>query len=235
MKKAAALLLLGLFITASFVFMTAVLADTPADPPEFYFTRLLYSEGGVRGGFFGRRRSFTMPKPAPFKCPEFGGKNFFPIQGWGWATDYPGGDCKFMGGIHRLTGMHVDPNPNVIEIMDDDLFKFPFIYIVEPGGLSFSDKEAARLREYFMRGGFLHVDDFWGLAEKANFEAQIRKVFPDRPIEVLPLSHEVFHTFFDVNEVIQVREYMDAACYPERFSGYAYRMGLNFMIYAMTH
>ena len=89
MKKAAALLLLGLFITASFVFMTAVLADTPADPPEFYFTRLLYSEGGVRGGFFGRRRSFTMPKPAPFKCPEFGGKNFFPIQGWGWATDYP--------------------------------------------------------------------------------------------------------------------------------------------------
>src|SRR2546422_604115 len=51
MKKAAALLLLGLFITASFVFMTAVLADTPADPPEFYFTRLLYSEGGVRGGF----------------------------------------------------------------------------------------------------------------------------------------------------------------------------------------
>ena len=281
MKKAAALLLLGLFITASFVFMTAVLADTPADPPEFYFTRLLYSEGGVRGGFFGRRRSFTMPKPAPFKCPEFGGKDFFPIQGWGWATDYPGGDCKFMGGIHRLTGMHVDPNPNVIEIMDDDLFKFPFIYIVEPGGLSFSDKEAERLREYFMRGGFLHVDDFWGLAEKANFEAQIRKVFPDRPIEVLPLSHEVFHTFFDVNEVIQVPnvgngcdggptwersddkiprvygisddtgrlmvvvtyntdlgdawEYMDAACYPERFSGYAYRMGLNFMIYAMTH
>jgi hypothetical protein len=123
MKKAAALLLLGLFITASLVFMTAVLADTPADPPEFYFTRLLYSEGGVRGGFFGRRRSFTMPKPASFKCSEFGGKNFFPIQGWGWATDYPGGDCKFMGGIHRLTGMHVDPNPNVIEIMDDDLFQ----------------------------------------------------------------------------------------------------------------
>src|SRR6267378_200285 len=124
MKKAAALLLLGLFITASFVFMTAVLADTPADPPEFYFTRLLYSEGGVRGGFFGRRRSFTMPKPAPFKCPEFGGKNFFPIQGRGCATAYPGGDCTFMCGNHLSTSPPGDTKPMVMEITEDDLGKF---------------------------------------------------------------------------------------------------------------
>src|SRR5262245_44082230 len=70
------------------LFMSAVAAqrDGPTEPPEFYFTRLVYSENGVRS-------MFTMRKPPPFTCPEFGGGRFFPGQGWGWATDYPGGDC----------------------------------------------------------------------------------------------------------------------------------------------
>ena len=186
-----------------------------------------------------------------------------------------------MGGIHRLTGLPVYPNPNVVEIMDPELFTYPYVYVVEPGGMGISDREAARLREYFDRGGFMHVDDFWGLRQKANFENQMRKVFPDRRMEVLPLTHEVFHTFFDIGEILQVPgqgdgcyggpgwqqpddkepriygisddkgrlmvvvtynqdlgdawEYMDLACYPEKYSGQAYRLGLNFMIYAMTH
>ena len=102
-----------------------------------------------------------MPKPSQqFICPEFGGR-FFPRQGWGWAIDYPGGDCKFMGGIHRLTGMRVSPNPNVVGIMEDDLFKYPYVYAVEVGGMYLSDADAAQLREYLTRGGFLHADDYW--------------------------------------------------------------------------
>jgi hypothetical protein len=259
-----------------------VVAASPDDPPEFYFTRLVYTQNSAARGGFGFRSPYTMSKPeVPYVCPEFGGGSFFPAQGWGWATDYPGADCKFMGGIHRLTGMRVDPNPNVIAIMDDELFKFPYVYAVEVGQMYLSDPEAARLREYLLRGGFLHVDDFWGLRQKAVFEAQIRKVFPDRPIEVLPLTHPIFHTFFDVDTVMQIPgqgsgcyggqtweqpddiepriygikdddgrimvvitynsdlgdawEYMDLPCYPEKYSGQAYRMGLNFMIYALTH
>lgn len=275
-KTKTLLLMLGaLAAAASFVSLYHVLADTSKDPPEFYFTRLVYTENGRRGW------GVTMPKPPEFTCPEFGGRNFFPRQGWGWGTDYPGGDCKFMGGIHRLTGLRVYQNPHVMAIMDEDLFKFPYAYAVEVGGMFLSPPEAARLREYLLRGGFLHVDDFWGLRQKANFEAQIRKVFPDRPLERLPMTHPVFHTFFDIGEVVQVPnrgngcwggptweqpddtqpaiygisddsgrlmvavtynsdlgdawEYMDLACYPEKYSGYAYRLGLNFMIYAMTH
>ena len=243
--------------------------------PEFYFTRLVYTENGQR-----RRR--TMPKPPDqFTCPEFGGGRFFPRQGWGWATDYPGADCKFMGGVHRLTGVRVHPNPNVISILDPHLFNFPYVYAVEVGGMYLSDEEAVRLREYLLRGGFLHVDDFWGGWQKANFEAQIQKVFPDRPMQPLPLSHPVFHTFYDLDTVMQIPnrgngcfggetweqpddtepviygisddhgrlmvvvtynsdlgdawEYMDLPCYPEIYSGQAYRMGINFMIYAMSH
>jgi hypothetical protein len=228
-----------------------------------------------------RGRFGTMAKPAPYHCPEFGGGNFFPPQGWGWATDYPGADCKFMGGVHRLTGLPVYTHPNIIDILDSNLFTFPYVYIVEPGGMFISDQEAARLREFFKRGGFLHVDDFWGLREKANLEAQLQKVFPDRRLDVLPLTHEIFHTFYDVDEVLQIPnaengcygppyweqaddkepriygisdemgrlqvvvtynsdlgdawEYMDLACYPQKLTGQAYRLGLNFMIYAMTH
>ena len=275
MKKRA-LLLLVVLAAVSFFSLAAVPLEFPDDDPTFYFTRLVYTENGRRG-FMG-----TLRKPSlQFICPEFGGSAFFPRQGWGWATDYPGGDCKFMGGIHRLTGIRVHPHPNVVAIMDEELFQFPFVYAVEVGGMYLSDPEAARLREYLLRGGFLHVDDFWGLRQKASFEDQMRKVFPDRPMVQLDLKHEVFHTFFDIDTVVQVPnvnngcsgaptwqsrddtvpriygiaddsgrlmvvvtynsdlgdawEYMDLECYPEMYSGAAYRMGLNFMIYAMTH
>jgi hypothetical protein len=275
-----ALVLLVAVAEIPFIAISAGFDDHDSGNYEFYFTRLRYRENGMRGrGFFGM--GGTMPKPQAYRCPEFGGGNFFPPQGWGWGTDYPGGDCKFMGGIHRLTGLPVYPHPNVVDIMDPELFTYPYIYIVEPGGLFFTDQEAARLREYFARGGFLHVDDFWGLRQRANFESEIRKVFPDRRMEVLPLSHEIFHTFFDIGEVIQIPnqgngcagppyweqpddrdpriygiaddrgrlqvvvtynsdlgdawEYMDLACYPQKLSGQAYRLGLNFMIYAMSH
>src|SRR5690348_6737769 len=122
MKKTAALSLLFLIVVVCTVALSRVQADTPEEYPEFYFTRLLYQENGFRS-------PFTMAKPPQFTCPEFGGGRFFPLQGWGWATDYPGGDCKFMGGVHRLTGIRVHTDPNVVGILEDDLFKFPYVYI----------------------------------------------------------------------------------------------------------
>src|ERR1051325_7909361 len=102
------------------------LADTPSDAPaEFFFTRRAYTENGSRG--WGR---FV---PKNFRCPEFGGGNFFPPQGLGWSMDSPGADCKFMGGVHRLTGLSVFPNPNMVEILDDSIFKYPYAYMAEVG------------------------------------------------------------------------------------------------------
>jgi hypothetical protein len=269
------LILLCLIGALSFVSLYGVLANDIDDSPEFYFTRLVYSDN--RRGFLT-----TWPKPrVEWTCPEFGGGNFFPRQGNGWAIDYPAGDCKFMGGIARLSNIRVHPNPNATAIMDENLFQFPYLYAVSVGGMYISDREAARLREHLLRGGFLHVDDFWGLRQLSNFTEQMRKVFPDRKLEQLPMTHEVFSTFFDIDAVMQIPnrsngcwggrtweqpddinprvlgisddngrlmvgvtynsdlgdawEYMDLACYPEKYSGFAYRMGLNFMIYAMSH
>lgn len=261
------------------------MADTPNDvQPEFYFTRLIYSGGRGGGGRFGFGRNGQLSpglgnerECATLESGEGGGGG-----GGAWATDYPASDCKFMWGVERLTGVRVyDKSPHSVAIMDPDLFKFPYVYAVEVGFMDLSDEEAERLRAYLLRGGFMHADDFWGGAQGGNFQFQMQKVFPDRQFELLNLKHEVFHSFFDVDQIMQIPnvtsgcnggrtweqaddteprvygisddsgrlmvlmtynsdlgdawEWMDRPCYKEVYSSQAYRMGINFIIYAMTH
>jgi hypothetical protein len=132
-----------------------------------------------------------------------------PMRGrfWGsWATDYPEADYHFIVGIRFWSGANLDisEKPEKLEIMDPKLFQYPLIYFVEPGYLELSPEEAARLREYTDRGGFLFLDDFWGDYEWENVQEQMRRVFPKSRIEDLPLTHPVFHSYFDIDEVVQV-------------------------------
>lgn len=150
----------------------------------FTFVRIRYSSGyggGRYGGGYGR--------------------------GYGrgrWATDYPDSDLNFSYRLQQLTSMEVDPDGVVLELTDPKLFDYPFIYIVEPGGLMFSEEEVKALRRYLLNGGFLMVDDFWGEDEWYNFYYEIKRVFPDRePIE-LELDHPIFHAVFDLKERPQI-------------------------------
>lgn len=149
----------------------------------FTFVRIRYSSGygGGYGGGYGR---------------GYGGGR--------WATDYPDSDLNFSFRLQQLTSMEVDPEGVVLELTDPELVNYPFIYIVEPGGLVFSDEEVECLRSYLLNGGFLMVDDFWGEAEWDNFYYEIKRVFPDRePVEV-GLSHPIFHAVFDLKERPQI-------------------------------
>src|SRR5205085_11515096 len=85
-----------------------------------------------------------------------------------------------------------------LEITDPDLFRYPFIYIVEPGGLTFEDIEVPILRRYLLNGGFLMVDDFWGEREWENLAGELKRVFPDREIVDIPRDHAIFHGVFDI-------------------------------------
>jgi len=120
-----------------------------------------------------------------------------------WMTDTWDADYQFMWGVQRLTNASMYMKPHPMRIMDPDLFKFPYVYAVEVGQMELSQQEAERMREYLLRGGFWHVDDFWGLYQWNQFARQIRKIFPDREIVELPLTHEVFHTFYDIDAVLQ--------------------------------
>ena len=129
-------------------------------------------------------------------------------RGWGsagyWITDAPDSDLNLSYRLQQMTSMKVDPDGRFLELTDPDLFNYPFIYIVEPGGLLFEDEEVPILRRYLQSGGFLMVDDFWGEAEWENFNEQIHRVFPDRDPMELPIEHPVFHCVFDIREKPQI-------------------------------
>lgn len=120
--------------------------------------------------------------------------------GWGggWATDLPDSDLNFAYRLQQMTSLRVDPDGRILRLTDPELADFPFIYIVEPGGLSLDDDEAAALRKYLLNGGFLMLDDFWGEREWDNCEREMSRVFPDRRFAELPLDHPIYRCVFQI-------------------------------------
>ena len=230
-----------------FGFRNAPLWDENAKA-EFFFARLMYDGGG---------------------------------RGWrgGWATDYPDAEYHFMQGVRRLTGIDAAEGGRLIRPLDDTIFDYPWIYAVEVGSWYLDEDEAAHLREYLLRGGFLFVDDFHGTYEWQSFLASMQRVFPDRPIIEVDENDALLHVLYDLDERIQIPgiqvlrsgqtyerdgytpywrairdddgrimvainfnmdlgdawEHADYPAYPEAMTALAYRFGINYIIYAMTH
>jgi Domain of unknown function (DUF4159) len=115
-----------------------------------------------------------------------------------WLTDWPDADLNLAYRLQQMTSMKVDPSGKILELTNPEIFRYPFIYIVEAGSLTFADDEVPILRRYLLNGGFLMVDDFWGDEEWDNFAREIKRVFPDREIVDLPRTHQIFHGVFDL-------------------------------------
>ena len=131
---------------------------------------------------------------------------------WGSAayTDYADAEYHLMQGINRLTrvdGAVVDyygDGGRLITLNGDRVFDYPWLYAVEVGQWYLSDPEAALLREYLDRGGFLMVDDFWDDWEWSVFIQSMLRVFPDRPIVELGEDHELLHVLYDLDQRTQI-------------------------------
>lgn len=143
----------------------------------FTFARIRYSSG-YGGGYYGR--------------------------GGNWSTDAPDSDLNLSYRLQQMTSMKVDPNGRFVNLTDPELAEFPWIYIVEPGRLAFSEEETIALRKYLLNGGFLMFDDFWGDSAWRNVEMQMRRVFPDRTFSELSLDHPVYHCVFEIKAKGQV-------------------------------
>jgi hypothetical protein len=233
---------------------SGALTSIPGIAHEFYFTRAIYS--------------------GEFDAYDEGGR---------WAVDYPKADNQFLVALKRLSIVDAYESDNAVELTDPRLRQFPLLYAVEVGSMSLSDKEVVALRNYLLAGGFLVIDDFWGSWAWEQFVAQMQRVFPDRAIVEIPLDHPLFHTFYNIDKIIQVPnvrqgwaaasggptheydgivphargifdddgrlmvlinwntdlgdawEWADDPNYPLRFSTYSFEIGINFVIYAMTH
>jgi len=222
-----------------------------------------------------------------------GGRRGFGRRGGGgwWDTDYPDSDENFLRGVQRYTNIDTNPrNHEFIELTDPSLFENIFLYMnwkrvpigSSSSGPNFSPDEIEALREFMFRGGFVMVDDFWGQPHLDDMFVEMGKIFPEREIIKLNNTHEIFHVFFDIDEVAQVPGRMvtwdfggfmklDDPSYPPEvyaildddgrvmmvanyntdlgdgwehtfYKGYptkatndAYKIGINFLMYAFSH
>ena len=162
--------------------------------------------------------------------------------GSGWATDLmegrggdAGGGCSDLNlsfRLQQMTSLRTDPDGRILRLTDPALPDYPFIYIVEPGALEFSDEEVTALRNYLDNGGFLMFDDFWGDSAWENVADQIKKVFPMREFVELPLNdptqkdHQIYHCVFDIKTKGQVpnmgtgdRSQVDGVTWEENHDG----------------
>ena len=225
------------------------------DPPdanektEYAFARLRYRSGGG-----GRRRG-------------------------GWGTDSNKAEQHFVQGVRRLTRVHTRSSEQIIDIEGTDMYDWPWLYAVEVGRWYLTDAHARRLRDYIDRGGFLMVDDFHGTYEWDAFMESLARAFPDRAVEDIADTDQIFHLMYDLGKRHQVpgRQYIysgqtyerdgveprwraiydskgriivaichnmdlgdawewaDDPRYPEPFASLAYRIGINYLVYSMTH
>ena len=246
-------LIAAIALVGALVFAPTRAPTQEAPTAEIHFARLAF---GAYGGRFG------------------GGR------GEPWLRDWPEADYHLMQGVSRLTLMDATTDSRQVRIDDDAIFDYPAIYAVKVGFMRLSDHEAARLREYLLRGGFLIVDDFHGPDEWVEFAASMKRIFPDRPIVDLPTTAEVFHVLYDLDQRTQIPgiqavtsgrtwehpqgvpaywrgiyddddrlmvainfnmdlgdawEHADDPYYPQPLTTLAYRFGINYLIYTMTH
>lgn len=132
--------------------------------------------------------------------------------GQGWYTDYPGADRNFMERLSELSATPVAMeeeggyNYRVLSIMDHDIYSCPFLFMSDVGTLGLTDQEAARLRDYLLKGGFIYVDDFWGSYAWNHWEREIGKVLPpsEYPIFDIPPEHPLMHALYNVPRVPQI-------------------------------
>jgi len=118
-------------------------------------------------------------------------------------TDYPEAEIHLRQGLGRLTRIDIGGD-TFIELDDDDIMNYPWLYAVEVGRWYLDDRDAALIREYLMRGGFLMVDDFWGSRQWQIFEDSMRRVFPDRPIVEIDESDPLMSLVYELDKSIQI-------------------------------
>jgi hypothetical protein len=167
------------------------------------------------------RGRFRQPPPKMATPEDFDGNFLFcriifrnaPYgDGGGWGVDYPRADINLTFRLSELTTTTVSRHPRdeynhvVVRLTDPLLYHCPFVMMTEPGGAYFDEAEAAQLRDYVLKGGFLWADDFWGEYAFGVWAGELAKALPPEryPIVDIPLEHGLFHVLYDIRHIPQI-------------------------------
>jgi Domain of unknown function (DUF4159) len=205
--------------------------------------------------------------------------------GWpAWGHGYPIAEQNLMNIMNEVSYLnpHVE-EINALALDDPNVFKYPVAYIIEVDWWAMTDSEAAALRTYLLKGGFLIVDDFKPRRFRGGFsgdfgsgwdvfEAQMKRVLPGGRFVDLDASHPIFHSFFEINrldnipqayiagqpvfrglyedndprkrlqimvnyntDISQYWEWSGTGLRPVDDTNEAYKLGVNYIIYGLTH
>ena len=95
----------------------------------------------------------------------------------------------------RVQHISVEIKEQVLTLDDDRIFDYPFLFLTGHGNIRLSEKEVKNLRTYLLNGGFLYIDDDYGLDKYIRRE--LKKVFPHKKLVKVPFSHPIYHMFYD--------------------------------------
>jgi uncharacterized protein DUF4159 len=199
-----------------------------------------------------------------------------------WVHGFPLAEENLMRIMNDISlfGGHTD-DVNVLTLDDPELCKYPIAYIIEVGWWTLSDREAAALRAYIQKGGFVIVDDFKTIGWRGNgtggwdpFEANMNRVLPGVQFFDMDIAHPIFHSFFEIHtgtldnfpqaynsghpifkgvyedndpgkrlvmivnyntDISQFWEWSGRGLRPVDDTNEAYKLGVNYLMYGMTH
>jgi hypothetical protein len=114
--------------------------------------------------------------------------------GGDWYND-PSAEVNLLEFINNNTNIKVSPKYVFTDLSKKEVFNYPFLFLTGHGNITFSNSDVKTLREYFENGGFMYVDDDYGL-DKA-FRREIKKVFPNEDLVELPFNHNIYHSYFN--------------------------------------
>jgi hypothetical protein len=114
--------------------------------------------------------------------------------GGDWYANIPTSLHNLITFCNQNLKTEIDKENAIVEVGSSDIFNYPFVHMTGHGNVVFSAQEIANLRKYLESGGFLHIDDNYGLNEFIRRE--MKKVFPELDFIELPISHPIYHQKF---------------------------------------
>ena len=246
----------------------------------------VFAQQRFRGGLGGpRARSFVPGVNAPYDGRftfvrvryETGPGGYWYRGLPAWAHGYPMAEQNLIRFMNEVSFLGAQESINTVTLDDRELFQYPIAYIIEVSWWELSDHEAAALRAYMEKGGFVIVDDFkqygdFGSPGWDPFEANMKRVIPDVRFFEMKASHPIFHSFFEINDldivpqaynagkpifrgvyedndpskrlmmivnyntdISQYWEWSGTGLRPIDDTNEAYKLGVNYLMYGLTH
>lgn len=116
--------------------------------------------------------------------------------GGDWYND-PSSEVNLLDFVNKHTTIKVKSEYVFVDLDGNDIYSYPLLFVTGHGNITFSDSQIQKLRAYLERGGFIYIDDDYGIDK--SIRREIKKMFPENDFVEIPFDHEIYHNVFEFN------------------------------------